>query len=132
MNARAPKKPHEYQAAPIRMNRIIPPIPIASATPTTQSQNFQPNPSSFMPLPSHRRILGLQGRPSALSRHRPDRVKGVRRRLGPLAAPGEGRAQSEQQRRNRRQEAVDEHRSDDAGVVPAEADERSGQRELDD
>jgi hypothetical protein len=46
----APRNPHLYQAAPISRKSSSPPMPTASETPITHSQNFQP--SSSMPLPS--------------------------------------------------------------------------------
>src|SRR2546429_1092581 len=64
-----PNAPNAYQAAPMIENRIIPPMPTASATPTTHNQNFPPSSSTSTPFSagssfasSHRGGIVLNGR----------------------------------------------------------------------
>src|SRR5205814_5010805 len=118
-----PTAPHAYQAAPMIEKRIIPPMPTASATPTTHNQNFPPSSSMSAPLSAGASFPSGNGGGIVLN--------GCTNREA-VAPPGEGRSQPEQERGHGGQEAVDEHCRDNAGVVAAEADEGPGEGQLDD
>src|SRR5207237_1106291 len=140
----APSAPNLAQAPPRRMNTIAAPTPQAITIPNTFSQNFPPRlPSSSMLVFLLRNASRCQHFPArAGPRHRPDRVKAMsaggaagdlrRPRLETtLPAPGERGREAEDQRGNRGQEPIDEHRRNHARPVPAEPDQRPGQAELD-